>query len=266
MTLNIKILYYKDPDLHFDIADLPDPMSIVIPICITNNEDITLYFRAVIANAGAEWRISSVNLGSVGAGNSACFLARFLRYKPSLIDGEYDEIITLRIEAYTDSGYTELYGYQEVQITIHYIDHYDPAWTIIDEDNFDEGTREDWKHGSGAIDPNIGSWCGLRITNKRYISPPYSLNANGLGCSGAHEYKDFNTAGYSKAYLIMHIWAYSSEVAIAVNYDLKVPGLMPKPTQRWVRYVIPLPIATPVRVQVQMTSDGYIDDVFVIGK
>jgi len=266
MTLNIKILYYKDPDLHFDIADLPDPMSIVIPICITNNEDITLYFRAVIANAGAEWRISSADLGSVDAGDSVCFLARFLRYKPSLIAGEYDETITLRIEAYTDSGYTELYGYQEVQITIHYIDHYDPAWTIIDEDNFDDASLEDWKHGSGAIDPSIQCWCGIEIESRHYVSPPYSLGAKGIGCSGAHEYKDFNTSGYSKAYLIMHVWSVYSNYVIAINYDIKIPAVLPKPTYRWTRWVIPLPAGAIVRVQFQCPSEGYIDDVFVIGK
>jgi len=270
MTLNIVVYRPADPDLYIDTADLPDPFSINIPLCITNNESITLYFKAVLVNPPADYTVTEATLGSVGAGSSACFVATFRRYKPSLVDGEYQETVTLRVEAYTDDAYTDLYGYIDIDITIVFIDHTDPAWSVVDIDNFDQGSEEGWAITEKTIDAAFEDTCWiLDIKSDHYISSPYSLGCDGEASPPRIIYKDFDLSAYSKAFIVIHIYRVD-DFALAIGDQLVIPRAISRllPSSKWIRLVHKLPTGTTVRVafHFSLNSGNRLDDIIVIAK
>lgn len=265
MTLNIEIKTPPDPDLYFDIAGLPSPFDVIIPICISNNESITLYFRASLVNPPTDWVTSSVDLGSITGGNSSCFTATFSRNAPTLTNGEYSETLTLRIAAYTDSTYTTLYGYQDVQLTINYIDHTDPSWTILYQDNFDDGTRQGWTYDTTIIDSICGFKTNPQIVGTHYISAPYSAQI-GYSTNGS-AYKDYTVGAYTKAYIIIHVYI-TDRTAIKIGDTLVKPCTVGNITNQWLRLVYPLPTNATTRVRIANAVNvySYIDDIIVIAK
>jgi len=264
--------YHVDPDLYYDIEGLASPMTVNIPLGITNNEAFDLYFRILIKNPPAEWSNTSKDLGAISAGASAFKVFDPTRDLPTLTDGEYDETLTLRIEAYKDAGYTDLYGYAELEITIHFFDSLDAAWTMVDRDTFDDGTVEGWDSESGGTaDPSLGlAYAGNPSANSlHYISSPYGL-VNGT-VEGYTLYKDYTIGAVSKARIVIHYWLKSGyKIAIKIGDKLIIPAavgnVMPKET--WVRAAYFLPVNATTRVRVQVDGEGalWLDEVRVITK
>jgi len=271
----MKVDVYVDPHVYFDVADLPDPFTVWIPVSITNNEDVTLYFRITLVNPPTGYSDYTKDLGSVGAGASKFFTYSFKRAQPSLVDGELDEDLLLRIEAYTDPDYTEFYGLAETSITVHYIDHNDPAWTVLYHDTFDDGTMQGWGRSKVDPEPALGRTNHLDVwlTSSHYISAPYSILFfdKGVSTNWTSLCKSFTVGAYNKAYIIIHYYAIYT-FAIMIGNDLLVSGAVPKAYNKWIRLVLPLPVNTTTTVYIKPYQNardrvvGYLDDVIVIAK
>lgn len=264
--------YHVDPDLYYDIEGLASPITINIPIGITNNETFTLYFRVLLVSPPAEYSNTSKDLGSLAAGASAFFIFDPTRTLPTLTAGEFDEALTIRIEAYTDAGYTNLYGSADLATTIHFFDSLDPAWTMIYRDTFDDGSIEGWLSESGrTADPTFGPAYGydLHANDTHYISAPYALR-NGVS-SDYTNYKNYSVGAYSKARIVIHYWLTSGKkIAIKIGDNLIIPGtignIMPKETWVRVAYALPVNATTKVRVQVNGSNACWLDEIRVIAK
>jgi len=268
MTANIDI----DPEVVVSITDLPDPFTFSLLLAITNNEDQDLYFRATLVNPPAGYSNYTKDLGLISAGGSAFKLYSLTRSKPTLTDGEYTETLTVRIEAYTDSAYTNLYATKDIQVTVTFIDHKDPAFTAIDVDNFDSGDVEGW----ALVDIGENFTAKLagpgepRVASDHYVSPPYSMYTNSSSEPDTYAIvKSFNVpTGYTKAYLVIHFWSNNDWGIRIVNSQgkklVKPSGLLNN--QKWYRVVVKLPVGESTTVQLQGRVTWYVDEIYVIAK
>ena len=270
MTRVILFDSFIDPDIYFAVTNLPDPFTIDIPIGITNNETITLYFQATLVNPPTGWGNYPQNLGGVGAGASGYFTFSPTRSQPTLTNGEFTEQITIRINAYTDSGYTNLYGYQDLLSNITFIDYLDPTWTLLYNDNFDDGTNQNWVPVSGNIDSKYTNYGGSgSVFSTRYISAPYSLEFSG-GSTGRHLQKSFSIGAYTKAFIIIHVYKDLGYIAIAIGNTLVKPFAINEPNKTWMRYVFPLTTNATNVVKLASTTNALggalIDDIYIVAK
>jgi len=266
-TLRFFFDYWIDPDLYMDVRDLPDPFELQTPIAITNNETIDLYYRVELINPPVGYSEYVDDVGVIGAGASTFKVFTFKRVQPTLVDGELSEDLLIRISAFTDSAYTDLYAQAEFPFTIHYYDHGDPAWTELYHDNFDDGTAQGWEAPIGSIDPAIGVWGGNTVESVHYITPPYGLNASTT--SGRYAKKDYTVGAYTRAYVTLHFYLRSyQEVAIKIGDQLVKPGVVPAPWDRWTRFCYPLPVNATTTVALQCSYGGYlwIDEIIVIAR
>lgn len=211
--VNVGMLPTLEPELIQDIYGLADPFDVNIPIFVTNTEDIDLYLRVYIKNPPSGWVTYSQDLGLIPANSSKDFVLNFQRNKPTLTEGEYSESITLVFEFYTDSEYTNLYTSKEFTLTVLYVDHTDPSWTILDEDNFDLGNNEGFNNRSLdcinnilGVSPHDPS--DFKVTDKNYLSAPYSYGYPYCGYRGAYQTRKTYSlpSGIEKAFLTLHYY------------------------------------------------------------
>ena len=276
MSYQMHIYLRWDPDIYFDVNDLPDPFTINIPLGITNNENSTLYFKATLVSPSSDWSDYDQQLGSVGSGASSYFIYTPKRAQPTLTDGEYDETITLKIEAYTDDTYSTLYGSQTVDITIHFFDHGDSSWTVLYHDHFDDASKSGWKSGAGYIgEYKYGT---PKIANSHYISAPYSLsNTND---SGTHAEKEYDVGSYTKARIIFHVYipeksGNRADFYVKLGDKLIIPPAISHklPTNKWLRICADMPVNTTTKLWWGTNYAGwttgeyiYFDEIWVIAK
>lgn len=119
---------------------------------ITNTHTATLYFKASLVSPPVSYTASSTNLGSLAPGQSGFFIFTPERHPPTLTGGKYDEALTFRIDAYTDSGYSAAYANQTLSVAIHHFDHADVAWTVVEHAAFDNDLCG-WNHIGGYGNP-----------------------------------------------------------------------------------------------------------------
>lgn len=273
MALNIRLFTPADPELHFDVAQLPNPFNFALPICLTNNERFTVYVRALLVNPPADWVVSSVDLGGVASGASTCLTAVFQRNIPTLTNGEYVESLTLRVEFYKDSTYTQLYTGINIPITVNFFDSTDPAWTVLATDNFDDGTTQGWAQVIYTADAGCQLAGFVGPDSTFYVSPFYSLRLDTSGFLNRAAEKTYNVPAATKAYLVLHVKTNNASARFAVNINDTVVKRChtPIPQNVWNRFSFPL---TPgqsnvVRIGVGpsgLTASLYFDDIKIIYK
>lgn len=263
-----------EPDLFFGVKDLPDPMEMRVLLAISNTYIVTLYFQATLSTPPADFTNYTQNLGSVGSGASSMFAHIFNRGKPILTSGEYDETITYRINAYADSGYTNLYSTQTLSVNIHHFDHSDPSWTVIANDTF-TGGYSGWSSFLTTIDPTIASADvnNRVVVSDHYISSPSALgNQRVTSGTGYSLGKGYNTLGYSKVRIVLHLRKTGS-LALQISGKLKLNGLSSTliPDSTWFRVAFAMAVSASENVYWQQsgpysTNSGWLDDVWVIAK
>ena len=157
------------PDIYNDVCDLPSPFQLNIPIAISNTHPTqTLYFKASIVSPPSDYTSSSTNLGGLAHGAVGWFFFTPIRNLPTLAAGEYDETLTFRIDAYTDSGYTVTYTNKTLAVTIHHFNHADGSFTVLNHAGFDDSTWGGWTNQNGVIP---GTQCGLlMLTNYLFLA------------------------------------------------------------------------------------------------
>lgn len=270
MSYPINILTYWDPNIYFDVNGLPDPFTIEIPLGITNNENSTLYFKATLVSPSSDWSDYEQELGSVGSGATSSIIYTPKRAQPTLTNGEYDETITLKIEAYTDDTYSTLYGSQTVDITIHFFDHSDSSWTVLYHDNFDDGTSQGWSYGTLEIFAPGGSYgcVSPHADDDHYISSPYALRPKTSSEDRNAIYKNYSVGEYNKAIMILHFY---STQRIAIRLQNSAGKKLVKPDYmlndgKWHRVAFALNVNDNNQIQIQGHSYIWIDEIWVIAK
>ena len=170
----------KEPHktLYCDLRGITDPVYLGLGTWIFNYDSVTLYMQ--VTGSGTGWTIGSTNLGSLSAGNNfRKEIGRFAaKAKPS---GENTDTITVTLNAYTDSGYSNLKWTFDKSVSVFFFDSTDPSWTTDELDNFDDYTRQDWScfHGVATPFPDGYQPCGYigycRPSSAVFRSAPYSL-------------------------------------------------------------------------------------------
>lgn len=259
-----------DPEVYMDIAYYPDPFTVPVPLCITNSEPRDLYFKARIDNPPPGWLVTEAELGLIQSGARSCLLARFTRQRPPLAAGEYTEQVEMVVEAYTNSSYTSLYGYQRLQLTINFVDHSDPAWTIIYWEDFDN-VALGFTATTTSIDPVCSGGTSASLYTLKYLSAPHSLHLPNIT---GHIYKRYSIgAGYAKALMTLHVYPVYQPTRPPANLTIQINGVTVKPCEapvvnnRWQRLTFPLAVNTVNTVRFGVANDSvYLDDIIVFAK
>jgi len=267
--------------VYADIVNLPDPVKLGLTVRIFNYDDVTLYMK--VDGYDSSWSLTSNELGAVGSGGNAYYnLDEFgTRARPA---SETDDAITVRLRAYTDSGYTNLKWTFERSVHVSFIKSDDGSWTLDELDNFDDGTVQGWS-GTGSGD-------GPPVVATDYVlSPPYSLKMTAWFTSFTltqYIYKTFSTPDKAKVFAIAdsrfshgagHSWIH--------RFSLKVDGVttlyigstagypVTAPWNRWMRFVFPLPPNSTPEIRLRLDGQSgshpwglyqYLDDFKIISK
>jgi len=245
------------PDYYICINDLKSPLRMNIRLFIQNQEASGYYFKIEkYEEPLTGWSLYPYLIGYIDVDGTKDFVySEIYRTKPSSIPaGRLTEKINLAVKAYYDADYTLLYSYANFTATFHLLDRTSPAWTIIDSDNFDDGTAQGWGGGS--------------VTTQYYRSFRYSY---GVGGNGEFSKSFFVPNTYSESYLIFPIraasWSAYGETEILLN---NVRYFSPDTTPGsniWYQFAIPLPTMGSVSVIIRPHAySAFIDDVYVIAK
>lgn len=268
MSREIEFASFIDPDIYMDVDKLSNPFEMSIPVGISNTEAFTLWFKITITGSPSGWSNYTDELGSITAGNNDIFLWTFERGIPSLVAGENDEGRIVRILAYVDAGYTDLYASQDLGVTFHWFDSTDAAWTVLDLDNFDGGTTEGWAVETGKIDAGIAGEGQPTLNAGHFLSSPMGL-LNGSWGTDKSNYKYYNTTGYSKARIVWNIYCGSGAWALRIDADLVVSGAIGALLgyNKWNRLAFSCPIKNcKVNYQASGSNQVYIDNIKIIVK
>lgn len=272
-----------EPDLYNDVNGLPNPFSLNIPIGIANTHpSATLYFKASIVTPPAGYTNYVQNLGSIANGASAILVFSVNRAMPTLTAGEYDETVTFRIDAYTDSGYSVAYANQTLSVTVHHFDHTDSSWTVIDHATFDDSTDDGYLYDGNYYPPgdfNLGVAFSPSPVTSQFLTSPGSLQTStGIGSSSG---KAVNTGGKTKARAVFHFYCQTApgypsncNCAVAINHVVKKNIAVPVPNNQWIRLSFNVPIGASIQVNVAGSLYGYqstwyctfVDEIWIIAK
>jgi hypothetical protein len=136
--------------IYIDYSNLPDPVLHKFLLTIRNQSLSTLYFK--ILSYVSNWSISDPSngqLGAVGSGSTGTYTITMSRSKPT---GEVTDTGYLRIQAFTDSAYSNKVGEVDLNVTV-YIEDLE-NWTNVTINSFDDGTAQGWTLASGMTVAN----------------------------------------------------------------------------------------------------------------
>lgn len=297
MTIELRLTDVEPPTaephrtIYHDIASLPDPVIQGITIRYFNYDDVGLYMQ--ITGLATGYTFTPVNLGLLASGaNAYKNLDNFAsRAKPS---GEMGESITLTLKGYTDAGYSTLKWTSERVVQVIWINSADPAYTVDESDNFDDGTVQGWDANSSAGTPYDG------VVTDFVLSTPYALVAGvafsaGSGTGWWEAYKEFTTPDRNTVYAIIdaritpllpegptgtgltYVEVLRDSITL-IHLGQLDPGTRydSVPRSRWLRIVVPLPknatLTLKIRAFVNYYSGAYtsekirMDDFKIISK
>lgn len=242
----------KEPrrTVYADIVNLPDPVKLGLTVRIFNYDDVYLYMKVDGYKTG--WTFTSNSLWpGVGSGANAYFhLDEFgTRARPA---SETSEVITVRLRAYTDSGYTNLKWTFERSVSIFFIKSDDGSWTQDVINNFDDATVQGW---SGTPRFGVGT---PGVATDHVLSPSYSLKMSlwyGSFDLWIYLNKTFSTPDRAMVLGVADLrFAYASGDDQRHRISVKVDGVttiyvgstsdivgQSAPWNRWLRFVFPLP-------------------------
>jgi hypothetical protein len=166
--------------IYIDLTYLSDPITHKFWLTIQNQSLSTLYFK-IISNI-TNWSLDTPadgKLGATGSGATSTETITITRANPG---SETTDSGSLKIEAYTDSGYTNKIGEATLSVTV-YIEDLE-NWTDVTKSDFDDGTAQGWTLSNltinNAYSVEAGGYSAVRIsatggTATTYLSKSVSL-------------------------------------------------------------------------------------------
>ena len=247
-----------DPDIYIDISEEDDPVKPILTLEIYNGSDADLYIK-LVPEGPETWTFTPKELGLVPAGDKKTFIVEDWGQRP-LPSEEMTELITLKFEAYLDSGYTNYVGALTKDLYVHFIDM--SGYNVVDDDDF-ETSGEDWSTGT--------------LSDEHYVTPPKSLRINtsvdfsptepdGTTKEGTNEsYKDFTIPDVPRAYASIYVRMETETTHPNIGIEearltVKVAGKTVLETSRtgvWFKVVTPVPTNQTVRIVVEVYVKGY---------
>ena len=199
----LKALPNNPVDAYIDWIYLPDPAVIRLPFALTNQQGGDRYVQTRLLNPPAGWTDTPNQHGSVANGATLRTNHVTQRAKPTFTAGEYNETITLLVQLYRDANYTDLDLELSVEYNLHHFASNDPAWTLLDFDDF-EVDNELWKIPVSS--PNrkwsLGGSVGYakRLTTEGYASSCSLIGMDTSDGKGNFDYMsvcfgNFNSTG-----------------------------------------------------------------------
>jgi len=147
MAISYSLVAPKNDTIVIDRTRAADPVTYNFKLKIKNQGTSTVYYK--LTESSGVWSISSPSngeLGSVGSGSSKIFDITLQRALPT---SDVVETIDLTLEAYSDSGYTNLVDSVSFSMTAILADiHSWPSYTKYD---FDDGTAQGWTLSGASI-------------------------------------------------------------------------------------------------------------------
>ena len=254
-----------------DIAGLSDPITPQLWYRIHNRRDQYLWLKATLVDPPPEYSDYTLEKKIAPLGGST-INHPFTRSKPTLSDGEYSESLTLRFELYRDPDRINLIKTVDKAFTIVFIDHTDPAFTVIEQDTFDSDV-EGW--ALEDIGENFTTYGGgptgaPALYGGHYISAPYSLRSPSSATPSTKViYKEYTIpSGYSTAFLIAHFYA-EGYMGLRVKCG-ETSTILARTTSalrnKWLRVATRIPTGTTCRLECQVGVNHYLDDIIIIAK
>lgn len=143
MAMSYSPIYSKNNVIVIDRTRSVDPINHVLALSIQNQGTSKVYYK--LAESSGSWSIalpSDGKLGSVDSGTTGYFNVTLQRALPA---SDIIETIDFTLEAYSDSGYSNLIDSVDFSITVIIADiHNWPNYTKYD---FDDGTTQGWTLG-----------------------------------------------------------------------------------------------------------------------
>jgi len=258
-----------DNIIYRDIGNLPDALTTTtlgITIHYYNHDDSSLYFQ--IVGSGEGYTFTPTNLGLLAGGSNAyaCIDAFATRSKPSpsdLPNGEMEEYITLTLKAYSDNYVTLKWTYP-LDVIVHWIDSTNPAFTLDELDNFDDGTVQYWTATAELNEEALTAGVASDYVLSGFYS--YKVMTSNYPESRVRVSKSFLTSNKDKVYAIIDFRMYHHPNAtmhikyIAIDRDNTRLLFIGKPydgsstdylpLNKWLRVVVPLPKNTVVNLKI----------------
>lgn len=281
-------------DIYICVQDVYADQSLVLPFQMYNHENRALYFTIedngtdltgqvadyVLYPDNTETTVKKMGsvAGSGGLDDSWTYTIAVDNIPSSLGATENMDTINLRISSWEDSEYSVLYTRDNFVINIHYIDREDIGWTVVDTDNFDDGTVQGWDCDKVRA---IGD---VTVTDTIYRSENYCLYMSCHRISAPYgylnPYKSITTsAETTSAYAILTMRVLGSGSGYGPDFgicfdDSLVAVVVSPPVGVWYQLVVPIPednTTTKFEINefIHATDGsydeyGYIDDVYFI--
>jgi len=258
----------QTPDYYICINDLnASTLQMNIALHIQNFENNSYYFMITqYQTPPTGWSITPYYVGQINVDQGLDFVySNLAREKPSSIpQGEITETISLVVKAYYDSSYINLYSQDNFTVNFNFIDRLSTSWTIMQYNNFDDGTPQGWTCQTYHGYPIWGWVQDWQIQSYNiYRSWPNSIH------TGDSNYlqKTFDTTGpFTESYLISAFYHNGAEdLTIYVNGSPAYKVDLARSGVTWYQYCIPLPLSRTVDVSINCFS-GNLDDVYLIAR
>ena len=258
---------YSDqyPEYYACINDLlSDTLYFPIALKLVNQENSSLYFRIVQNQTPPSgWTLPVSEYGLISKDETRFLTYNTFRDKPASIpEGRLTETISLAVQAYYDSLYTQFYSQDSFTVTYNLLDRTAVVWTVLDTDNFDDGSAHEWTGGNGA-----------GVSGELYRSFPYSFKAwHDWGGYGSYGSKSFNiSVVYSEAYLILAIKSPGGTPISSIAIDgvtCFIPDVSPA-AGVWNQIAMPIPIGQVSTLTIAghwAPINLFFEDVYIIAK
>jgi len=206
---DVFVFPHNDPTTAIDYAGMSGTITLSQYIDIVNNSTFDLYFKVettVLSGNASKWSDLSCTFPVVNASTKSQLEWRPKREVPS---GKTTETLRVNLKAYTDSGYSNLYGEDYVDFTYHFFDH--SQGIIVDFSDF-ENSLDGWSR-SKLGDYYFGELAASKAYTGAYsiklvLTPTENKTTDSSGqVIPTKDYslsKTFDLSSYSSAYFVLH--------------------------------------------------------------
>jgi hypothetical protein len=276
---------HNDPDIAVDYSGMTGTLTFDQYIDLVNNSTFSLYFKIVATVTDGEtsaWTNLSVNAGLVSASGKLLYKWQPKRTVPS---SKVIEAVRISVEAYTDAGYSSLYGKDYADYHYYFFSH-SSGCTIIDFDDF-ETIWDGWVPTPSGLGVLIDAFPYTGAYSLRFVEAStdnFATDPSGQTIPTQLKYisKTLNTSGYTSAFLVLHLTYFYDAASAPLpviriwtgskDYIIRIPSTVN--TFQPHRIAIPLSISATENVKIAVLFRdlgvptncwSYIDSIITVG-